>query len=194
MRGSGTCARVLFAPWILLLLAALIGGSTSSDLEDVQNSPDRSMASFVPLIFVLLVVLLIRSLMLGVYLTPEHIFVKSWFFTYRYARSEVAACRPAPWESWVNRGNGGGMSSLLAVVAFEKAALDGKSSTREMNALVSPRKTAFVLAGLVSRFASAPAVDADEVRSYARGERNGVARHELTAEYRARAARVGRHR
>lgn len=164
LRQSSRGARVAAITLIVLLLACLLG--------QLRPSPDASALdrSLAPLIWAadcLLAVAVVRSLLVGVYLSERHIRVRSWFRTYTIPLDAETRCRTDRWRSWfVTRGT----SYRSVQMLFLSWMREGKRTSRSFPATAVRRSRAFAQTDVINAFISATAAGAaPAVRDFARG-------------------------
>lgn len=190
LRRSSRGTRVAAITTQLVFLLATLGGQLhpSPDLSQVDR--DLSPAAWIGMAALALAV--VRTLFVGVYLSNEHVRVRSWFRTYTIPLGADIRCRAVLYESWfVTRGSQSRMVQMLWL-SWE---VDGEQRARSFPATAVRRSRAIGQADVINAFIeAATAGGTPDVRDFARGARWRALMVDSRARLASRDAERARHR
>jgi hypothetical protein len=149
---------------LVFIAATLIGlFSPSPDVSEL----DRQLIPAAWAAVGVLAVAAVRSLFVGVHLSPSRVQVRSWFRTYTIPIDAETRARAVRWSSWfVTRGSEYRTVQML----FLSWVIDGKRVSRSFPATAVRRSRAIGQADIVNAFVAATASGAaPDARDYARG-------------------------
>ncbi|KQR54226.1 hypothetical protein ASF88_05320 [Leifsonia sp. Leaf336] len=165
LRRSSRGTRVTAITVQVVFLLAMLGGQ----LQPMPDLPqvDRDLGPLAWVGMAALALAAVRSLFVGVYLSNEHIRVKSWFRTYTIPLDAGTRCRAVHYESWyVTRGSAYRSVQML----FLSWEADGGRRSRSFPATAVRRSRAIGQADVVNAYITAATSGMlPGVRDYARG-------------------------
>lgn len=158
-RATGLTVQVMF-------ILATVGGLL--DPSPGQSPIDRELVPFAWICVLCLGALAVRTLVLGVYLAPDRIRVRSWLRTYTFHVSADTRCTYVPWGSWLlTRGAEYNVVQMLRITHTD----GGRTYSRSFPATAVRRSRAIAQSGVINAFIGAvtAAPSADVTHDYARG-------------------------
>lgn len=183
LRQSSRGVRVVTICVQLLFIASILIGMTTP--PDEQSASDRALIPAVWIVSGGLVLLGIRTLSIGIYLTPGSVLVRSWLRTYRIPLDEDTRFGLEAWSDWLlSKGQPVGNSQMIAIMG---------TSPRSFPATGVRRSRAVVQCDLLNAFAALENVTEETARDWARGAAWRLQRDRSELRQAERQRRGGRH-
>jgi hypothetical protein len=183
LRQSSRGIRVATLSMQLVFVASILLGLTTP--PDEQSTSDRALTPFIWLVLGGLVLLVIRTLFIGIYLAPGTVLVRSWLRTYRISVNEETRFGLEAWSDWIlSKGQPVGNAQMIAITG---------TSPRSFPATGVRWSRAIAQRDLLNAYCALVGVTEKTARDWARGEEWRLQRDQSKMRLNERQRLGGRH-